>query len=161
MVSGRWSATGVNRSLTPNVPHTLTRRALLRTGAAAAAATMLGLRPWAAAPAVAATGGHLVRSTYAGLTERSFAAGLAKLRLLSISDVAGAALDPSLAGSEDAFVLTFSGPLAQPLESRTHTLRHPELGTFQLFISPVKQPSTDCRYEAVIDRSVGARRATT
>jgi hypothetical protein len=115
---------------------------------------MLGMRPWAAAPAAASSGRHLVRSSYTGLVRRRFAAGSAELRLQSISDVAGAALDASLAGSEDAFVLTFSGRLAQPLESGIHTLRHPDLGTFELFISPVKRPSADCRYEAVIDRSV-------
>ncbi len=119
---------------------------------------MLGLRPWAAAPAAAA-GSHLVRSAYAGLVGRSFAVGSAKLRLKSISDVAGAARDASLAGSEDAFVLAFSGSLAQPLESATHTLSHPELGTFELFISPIKRPSTDCLYEAVIDRSVGVSKS--
>jgi Domain of unknown function (DUF6916) len=149
----------VDRSLISSNPKTLTRRTLLRTGAAAAAATMLGLRPWAAAPAAAASGGHLVRSAYAGLVGRRFAVGSAKLRLKSISDVAGAARDASLVGSEDAFVLTFSGPLAQPLESGTHTLRHPDLGTFELFISPVKRPSTDCLYEAVIDRSVGVSKS--
>jgi hypothetical protein len=115
---------------------------------------MLGLRPWAAAPAAAAAGNHLVRSSYTGLAQRRFAVGSVKLRLQSVSDVAGAALEPSLAGSEHAFVLTFSGPLAEPLESGTHTLRHPDLGTFELFISPIARPSTDCRYEAVIDRSV-------
>jgi hypothetical protein len=115
---------------------------------------MLGLRPWAAAPAAAASGRHLLRSSYTRLATRSFSTGAAKVRLKSISDVAGAALDPSLAGSEHAFVLTFSGPLGKPLESGIHTLRHPELGTFELFISPVTQPSSDRSYEAVIDRSM-------
>ena len=115
---------------------------------------MLGMQAWAAAPAAAASGSHLSRSSYAGLTEPSFAVGSADLQLQSISDVAGAALDASLAGSEDSFVLTFSGPLAEPLESGTHTLCHPELGTFELFISPIERPSADCQYEAVIDRSV-------
>jgi hypothetical protein len=130
----------------------LTRRSFLRTGAAATAAMMLGMRPWVAAPA-AASGRHLVRSSYAELTERSFAVGSVELQLHSITDVAGAALDASLAGSDDAFVLTFSGPIAQPLESGTQTLCHPELGTFELFISPIERPSADCQYEAVIDRS--------
>jgi hypothetical protein len=134
----------------------ITRRTLLRTGAAATAATLFGLRPWAAAPAAAASGGHLVRSSYAGLARRSFVVGSVKLRLQSISDVAGAAHERSLVGSEHAFVLTFSGPRSQPLESGTHRLRHPDLGSFDLFLSPVKRPSTDRRYEAVIDRSVGA-----
>jgi hypothetical protein len=120
---------------------------------------MIGLRPWAAAPAAAASGRHLVRSSYTGLALPSFAVGTAELQLHSISDVAGAALDASLAGSEDAFVLTFSGPVAQPLESGIQTLCHPELGTFELFISPIERPSADCQYEAVIDRSVGARKS--
>jgi hypothetical protein len=51
-------------------------------------------------------------------------------------------------------VLTFTGPLAQPLESGTHALRHSELGRFELFISPVERPSADCQYQVVIDRSV-------
>jgi hypothetical protein len=119
---------------------------------------MLGMRPWAVAPAAAASGRHLVRSSYTGVARISFAVGSGELRLRSISDVAGAALDASLAGSDDAFVLTFSGPLGQQLESGTHTLRHPELGTFELFISPITRPSTDCLYEAVIDRSVRAPR---
>jgi hypothetical protein len=133
--------------------NTLSRRSLLRTGAAATAAMMLGLRPWAPAPA-AASGSHLVRSSYTGLLRRRFAVGSAELRLRSISDVAGAALDASLEESDDAFVLTFSGPLEQPLASATHTLHHPELGTFELFTSPITRPSAGCMYEAVIDRSV-------
>ena len=145
MVSGPWSLVRVDRSL-------ITRRSLLRTGAAATAGMMLGVRPWAAAPAAAASG-HLVRSSYNSLAGQSFAVGSTGRQLQSISDVAGAARDASLAGSEDAFVLTFSGPLAQPLESGIHTLRHPELGTFELFLSPIARPSTECCYEAVIDRS--------
>jgi hypothetical protein len=138
-----------------NFPNRLTRRSLLRTGAAASAGLMIGFRPWATAPA-AASGGHLVRATYASLVGQGFAAGPATLRLESVSDVAGAVLDTSLAGREDAFVLTFSAPLEEALESGTHTLRHPDIGTFELFVSPV---STEQRYEAVIDRSVGVRKA--
>jgi hypothetical protein len=115
---------------------------------------MLGVRPWSAAPAAAASGRHLVRSSYTGLAGTSFAVGSGELQLQSISDLAGAALDASLAGSDDAFVLTFSGSLGQQLESGTHTFSHPDLGTFELFISPVARVSTDRCYEAVIDRSV-------
>ena len=114
---------------------------------------MLGLRPWAAAPAVAA-GPHLVRSSWAGLVQQSFAVGSVELRLHAVADVAGAARDRSLKGSEDAFALTFSGPAAEALESGIHTLSHPALGPFELFISPVERPGTDRIYEAVIDRSV-------
>jgi hypothetical protein len=135
----------------------LTRRSLLRSGATAAAAALVGVRPWAPAQAAAAgPAGHLLRSSYAGLTGQRFATESTELRLLSVSDLAGAAVQPSLVGSEDAFALTFSGPLDAALETGTHTLRHADLGTLELFVSPVEQPRTDRRYEAVVDRSVGA-----
>jgi hypothetical protein len=135
---------------------TLTRRSLLRTGALATAATFTGLRPWAAARAQAAAS-HLRRSSYAGLRGARFAAGSVDLRLISVADVAGAGADAALAGSDDAFVLTFSGQLDSVLEAGTHTLRNARLGTFELFLSPVGLPRRDQRYEAVIDRSVGTR----
>jgi hypothetical protein len=132
---------------------TITRRSLLRTGALATAATLAGLRPWAAADAEAAAS-HLRRSSYARLIGQRFAVGAVELRLVSIADVAGAAVNRSLAGSDDAFVLTFSGPLKPVLAGGTHTLRHARLGRFELFISPVEKPRKGQRYEAVVDRSV-------
>ena len=136
-------------------PHTLTRRTLLRNGAAATAAAMLGARPWSATSA-AASGGHLRRSSYTGLVGQSFWAGSVELRLLSVSDIAGAKQARSLVDSENAFVLTFSGPAKPPLESGIQRLSHRALGTFELFLSPVGQPGSERRYEAVVDRSVGA-----
>jgi hypothetical protein len=136
-------------------PPTLTRRSLLRSGAAAGAAMFVGLRPWATAHAAGAPG-HLLRSSYEGLVGHRFTVGSGELRLLSISDVAGAAVDGSLAGSEDAFVLPFSGPLEPALECGVHTVTHPGLGTFELFLAPVDRPDSERRYEALVDRSVGA-----
>jgi hypothetical protein len=133
---------------------TLTRRSLLRSGVLAAAATLAG-GAWRTAPAAAAAG-HLRRSAYDGLVGQRFAAGGVELRLLSVTDLAGAAGDKSLAGSEDAFALTFSRALDAALEAGTHTVRHPRLGRFELFVAPVGQPGADRAYEAVIDRSVGA-----
>jgi len=134
---------------------TLTRRNLIRNGAVAGIAAMLGTRPWSAAQA-AASGGHLLRSSYEGLVGQSFKAGSVVLRLVSVSDVAGAQHAKWLAGSENAFVLTFGGPLSTPLKAGTHRFSHPKLGTFELFVSPVGLPRGDRRYEAVIDRTVAA-----
>jgi len=133
---------------------TLTRRSLLRSGALAAAATLAG-GAWRTAPAAAAAG-HLRRSAYDGLVGQRFAAAGAELRLVSVTDLAGAAGDKSLVGSEDAFALMFSAPLDAALGSGIHTVRHARLGRFELFVAPVGQPGADHRYEAVIDRSVGA-----
>src|SRR3954451_579034 len=89
------------------------RRSLLRLGAAASAGTLVGIRLWAPASAAAAGGPalHLLRSSYTALTGQSFTLASGKLRLLSVTDVAGAAVHKSLAGSEDAFVLAFARPL--------------------------------------------------
>jgi hypothetical protein len=146
----------------------LTRRSLLRAGAGAGAAVVIGVRPWAAAAAAAGTApGYLTRSGYAGLEGTSFTvetgADPVVLRLESIADVAGAATSRSLAGSEDSFALTFSGPLGSPLDSGIHTLRHARLGSFELFASPVDEPERGRTYEVVVDRSVpeeAALRAT-
>jgi hypothetical protein len=138
----------------------LTRRTLLCAGATAGAAAALGVKPWAAA---AAGPGYLSRSGYAGLEGTHFTvetgAEPVVLRLESVSDVAGAASRRALAGSEDAFALTFSGPLASPLDSGIHTLHHPRLGSFELFGSPVDAPEGDRTYEVVVDRSVGVPEA--
>jgi hypothetical protein len=139
-------------------PITLTRRSLLRIGAAATATTTVGLRPWAPARAFARPD-HLLRSSYAGRVGQRFAACSVQLELVSVADVAGAAAHRRLAGSEHAFVLTFAGPLGSELEGGTHTLSNMELGKFELFVSPVDQLRADRRYEAVIDRSVPAPRS--
>jgi hypothetical protein len=120
---------------------------------------ILGLRPWEASPALAAAPGHLRRSAYTGLEGSTFAvAGAApqSVRLLSISDVAGAASQGRLVGSDDAFVLTFAGGVSSPLASGIHALSHPWLGSFDVFVSPVDVPAGDQRYEVLVDRSVGA-----
>jgi hypothetical protein len=137
----------------------LTRRSLLRAGAGAGAAAVIGVRPWAAASAAAAGApGYLTRSGYAGLEGTTFTvetgADPVVLRLESVADVAGAATRRALAGSDDSFALTFSGPLGSPLDSGIHTLRHPRLGSFELFASPVDEPEGSRTYEVVVDRSV-------
>lgn len=142
-----------------NLDSGLTRRSLLRAGAGAGAAAVIGVRPWAAAAAAAGTApGYLTRSGYAGLEGTTFTvetgADPVVLRLESVADVAGAASRRSLAGSEDSFALTFSGPVGSPLDSGIHTLRHPGLGDFELFASPVGDPHGSRTYEVVVDRSV-------
>ena len=63
----------VRREIAPcSAATTLTRRSLLRSGSLATAATLAGLRPWSAAPALASAG-HLQRSAYDGLVGQRFA----------------------------------------------------------------------------------------
>jgi hypothetical protein len=139
----------------------MTRRSLLFAGATAGAAVAVGARPWTAA---AAGPGYLTRSAYSGLEGTRFpvetGAEPVVLKLESVSDIAGAGTRRALVGSDDAFTLRFSGPLASPLDSGIHTLRHPRLGAIELFSSPVDAPTADRNYEVVVDRSIGVAGAS-
>jgi hypothetical protein len=139
----------------------MTRRSLLFAGATAGAAVVVGARPWTAA---AAGPGYLTRSAYTGLEGSRFTVETGTepivLKLESVSDVAGAATRRALVGSDDAFSLKFTGPLGSPLDSGIHTLHHAQLGTIELFASPVDAPESDRNYEVLVDRSVGAPAAS-
>jgi uncharacterized protein DUF6916 len=140
-------------SMTP-----ITRRRLLQTGGMAAAGAMIGLPPRAARAAGAAgadssTAAYLRRSGYTALSSASFTAmaagGSTPLTLTQVSD-----LTPTLAGADDAFSLAFTGPVSAPLPQGTHTLSHPALGAFDLFVVPVDEPRSDQQYQVIVDRSV-------
>jgi hypothetical protein len=135
-----------------NQPIGLTRRSLLCTGATAGVAVAVGLRPPGAAALIGDTApGHLTRSAYAGLEGTTFPVETG-VRPVALR------LD-SVVGSEDAFALSFSGPLEAPLDSGIHTLRHPALGNIELFSSPVDDPKETRHYEVIVDRTLGARKA--
>ena len=147
------------------VDRPLSRRRLVQASGALGAALYLGIEPLSAhARAGTATRSSngtpfLRRSSYAALTTRDFAAiglvdgGALRLTLDAVSDVPAAEAVEALAGHEDAFVLTFRGPSA--LGSGIHALRHPDLGEFELFLSPLGRAQERLvTYQAVIDRTV-------
>lgn len=101
------------------------------------------------------TPSYLLRSSYLSLSTQSFGTSLrgqtSDLTLLSVDDLTAATTDKSLAGSEDAFSLSFAS--SSPLASEIQTFSHPDLGVFDLFIAPVENQG---RYEVVVNRSVNA-----
>jgi hypothetical protein len=117
----------------------------------------VGFRPLASAQAATAsdTPSYLLRSSYLSLSTQSFGTSLrgqtSDLTLLSVDDLQAAAADKSLAGSEDAFSLSFAANSA--LTPEIHTFSHPDLGVFDLFVAPVENQG---RYEVVVNRSVNA-----
>lgn len=128
----------------------VTRRRLLATGGAAgAAAAFGGLKPFTARAADPAVPDYLGRSSYAALSTPLFAVGATTAKLEAISDIQG----DNLAGSEDAFSLTFSAQA--PIEPAIQSFSHPDLGDFEFFIAPVEGNG---RYEVVVNRSVNAPR---
>ena len=56
----------------------------------------------------------------------------------------------------EAFSLLFAGGRGE-VSTGTHTFRHPELGSFPLFVSPVGDGRNGPRYEAVVNHHALAR----
>jgi hypothetical protein len=135
----------------------ITRRRLVQAGAAGAATVWLGRFEHIEGIARAAVGSHpeLSRATYAGLSSATFGvAGGTSLELVSVGDLPVAESVPGLQGRDDAFLVRFRGAGATPLTQGTHTMSHPQLGRFDLFIAPVDQAGDEQDYEAVVDRTV-------
>jgi hypothetical protein len=130
----------------------------LQAGGLAGAAALVGIRPWAPASASAAaaadgTPAHLLRSSYVWIKDPKFVVGGATLlELVAVSDLPAAAAVKELAGSEDAFALTFYGPAG--VEQGTHAVVNSELGPFDIFLAADSAGGTS--YTAVVNRSVGA-----
>ncbi len=144
----------------------LTRRRLIQIGGSATAAAYLARFVAPAAAAAGGVPGFLVRSSYAPLVGTPFAVtggAAAPLTLTAVSDLVRARAEPALAGSEDAFALSFAGSPDAVLGSGIHELGHPALGTFSVFIAPVDRVVGTQEYEVVVDRSlpgaVAARQA--
>jgi len=52
----------------------------------------------------------------------------------------------------DSFSVLFRGPRKTALESRTYRITHDQMGTFDIFISPVNDPKKERLYQAVFNR---------
>ena len=52
----------------------------------------------------------------------------------------------------DSFSVLFRGPRKPALESRTYRITHDQMGTFDLFISPVNDSKKERLYQAVFNR---------
>jgi hypothetical protein len=129
-----------------------TRRRAIQLGAVAGLSA-LWIGPSLARASTSATPAYLRRSSYAGLVGSRFSADGSSLRLASVGDLAGAAGDVALQGHDEAFVLEFDG--AAGLDGGTHGFSHPDLGSFELFASPVGSVEDGSqRYEVVVDRSI-------
>jgi hypothetical protein len=109
-----------------------------------------GIRPWSASAATTDVPDYLGRSSYMTLSTPKFASvrdgNGSELTLQAVND-----LDSALAGSEDAFSLMFSA--SSPFDAGIRSFSHPDLGTFDFFISPVERGGG---YEVVVNRSVAA-----
>lgn len=90
---------------------------------------------------------HLRRSSYKPLINQDFKVGPHQLRLTAVKD-----LNPTQAGSENAFALVFRARQGEKVARTVPTFRHARMGAFQLFISPGKASPAGQSYVAVINR---------
>ena len=60
----------------------------------------------------------------------------------------------NLAAGQEQFTIVFRGPLDQALEQRTYKIKHPQMGTFDLFLVPIRKAQDGLYYEACFARIV-------
>jgi hypothetical protein len=96
---------------------------------------------------------HLLRSSWRDLSNPELRAGNLTFRLESVSDLPAAPSVASLVDSEDAFLLTFSGPKSVSSTGTPLRITHAELGTFDMAVGP----GGEGRYHAVVNRVLSNR----
>jgi hypothetical protein len=130
-----------------------TRREVLGAGLGFAGATLalgtigLGVLDRSARPS------YLAETTYRPLVGSVFnvetPSGKIALTLAGTRSLGPLRYGQALISGKENFALDFKGRLG--MTSGVHTLSHPALGQFQLFINPVGQPGSSQRYEAIIN----------
>ncbi len=142
---------------------TLTRRQLLKTGAAVVAVAgtpmLRGIPARAAGSAIAGSNTAPSRLTQAAFTAqvgtmfrvRATAAGNVDIRLDSVTSLQRP-LPPAPAPTGEGFSLLFRGPVTKAFAQGQYALRHPHLGTFRFLLVPVGPAGKDRAYEAVVNR---------
>ena len=137
----------------PSGASDLTRRQALQAGGAGAAAAFVLLHLPAVAGASQAAQNHLLRSTWRDLSAPYLRAGPSILKLETVGDLSAAPNVPSLVNSQDAFSLVLSGPSGLGSGDAPLRVSNGELGTFDLFVSPLGGD----KYEAVVNRVLSNR----
>jgi hypothetical protein len=135
------------------------RRQLLRAGATGVAAVAVGAH-WSLIEGVASAAPlppALMRSTWTALHDPRLTAATGDTRLalelVRVADLPVASVLTGLRGSDEAFVLEFTGPAGLP--QGIVALSSPELGSAVLYLGPIAESTSGPqRYEAVVDRTV-------
>lgn len=135
-------------------PTPLTRRRLLRDGAAGTAGLYLATR-WEVLD-TAAYGAPMSpavrRSTWLALVGQSVSVGGHSLRVTEVVDLPVADRIPELIGHDGAFVVRFLGDAG--LAGATVLVTGPNGLSADVFVAPVEGSSSQQTYEAVVDRTI-------
>jgi hypothetical protein len=146
----------------PSQGRAISRRRLLQSGGAALAFAYVYSSPLAkvaraAGSSTAGTPSYLVRSTYQDLTDYDFGIGGVPLRFKSVADFDAAAVQPNLAGNEDAFSVMFTGPAGTAIGGGPQVVKNAQIGDFTALVVPVDgQVGSQQQYELVVNRILNA-----
>jgi hypothetical protein len=131
----------------------LSRRAFLGGAASVAAFAVLPLgSAHATAALLAGPGSALKRSTYLPLLNSTFQladgrGGSTAVVLSGIADLRSA----KVAGDDNGFSLTFTGPPSRPLPQGIYQVSNPRTRTADLLVVPVNRGVVHRQYEAIVN----------
>ncbi len=136
----------------------VSRRRLLKGGAAAIACTALPLRSLGvlfpdtavAAPATAARPSGLHLATFTPLVGTTFGATVGASRV--DLRLAKATKGPKVTRNGECFSLLFDRASGAPFAQGTYAFTHPSIGSFPMFVVPVNQTTAAPTYQAVFNR---------
>jgi hypothetical protein len=94
--------------------------------------------------------GELSLESFADRLGEPFRIHTTDARVVDVSLAEASALgDPFVPGGRAPFSLVFRGPAEQILPQTTYPVEHDALGSFELFLVPLKPDGGGARYEAV------------
>jgi len=134
---------------------TITRRAVLRAGAAGVALVALPVRAVEALAAASTATNTWTYSQWSSLVNTTFKCALPNGTTTNLKLVAATNLMPagsSTTSGPQTFSLTFSGAPSPALGQATQSLFNAKTGTVQLFLVPGEATSTALRYGAIVNR---------
>jgi len=139
------------------IQQAITRRAVLRAGAAGVALVTMPVRLVdALAKTVATATNTWTYSQWSGLVGSVFKVTLAgggtmNLKLVSTTNLMPAG--SSTTSGPQCFAAAFSGSLSTPLGQDTQTVYQSQLGTFQIFLVPGSSTSSAQHYTAIVNNT--------
>jgi hypothetical protein len=139
----------------------VTRRAVLGAGIGAAGVALIAWPTGLGSLLRLGARDHLSEASYRPLVGSVFRVNTVgvDLQLIGVRHLGPLAVGRARLTGKEHFALDFEGSGGDRVASSLHWLSHPELGSFQLFLTPVGRGGSVQRYEATINRfEVNTRR---
>jgi hypothetical protein len=93
-------------------------------------------------------------ATFAENLETKFQASAAESEAVELELVSAKDTGTNIAEGREQFSILFRGPLEAFLDQRMYQMEHPRMGTFDLFLVPIKRDEDGFYYEACFARMV-------